>query len=609
MQFVTKHLNFFHLKRYPHKWLLALLVSPIHLAELHYKKRYHLQFAHARKLFIFDMLLLLSSLVILGTGIFWWLYNPTVTKLVYLSIQKEPTRVLSGERLDFDIAYKNLSQVILVSPKLIITLPAGYILEKTDPTENFDKTNNTFQLKNLAPDDTGLVHIFGRIYETPNLETSILASLSYKQEGKQLEEEKSSPFIAVLRGSVLKANITLTDKILAKSTTPIAIELKNEGDIEMNNIILPFQLPNNTTLINQKITKGNFISNNWTINKLAPNETASLEAFLNFNLDNKQNTLNLKFTPEITVNNKTIHQETWQKDLAILHPNLEITANWENDARNLHPGEITNIYFDIKNTGDSELDNINLLLPIPKNIIDSHQFLTINNLKMTNNQVIINSNQNLKPGESTQIKLEIPTKDYPTGGTDLTLTLNTQLEAKVKNLANIYKTNFQTNKINIGTSLFSTAEIRYYTTEGDQLGRGPLPPQVGEETKYWAVIQMSNGTSRLDNLHFSATLPSYIIWTGKSSVSLGNDISFEPSTRQVNWNLTSMPANTSGGVYFELSITPDASMLATNPILLKNINISGHDNFIDQDISKPFGNLDNSLKTDNIGRIKGSVVK
>ncbi|PIY93289.1 MAG: hypothetical protein COY69_02435 [Candidatus Magasanikbacteria bacterium CG_4_10_14_0_8_um_filter_32_14] len=205
--------------------------------------------------------------------------------------------------------------------------------------------------------------------------------------------------------------------------------------------------------------------------------------------------------------------------------------------------------------------------------------------------------------------MKIPIKNYPTGGTDITLSLNPQIEAKAKDLDNIYKINTQTPKINIGTSLFSTAEIRYYTVEGDQIGRGPLPPKVNEETKYWAIIQMTNGTSNISNLHLNTTLPSYVSWTGKSSVSIGNDISFNQNTRQISWNLKNLPANTSEGVYFELSIIPDASMLTTNPIILKNISITGQDSFINQDISKSFGNLDNSLKTDSIGRIKGSIVK
>lgn len=608
MQFVEQYLKKHHLLHRPHKWFLALLVSPIHLAEIHYKKRYHMQFAHARKLFIFDMLLLLSSLVIFSCLLFWRFYNPTVTNLVYLSIQKEPTRVLSGERMDFDIVYKNQSQVTLVSPKLYLSLPAGYILEKTEPEENFDKTDSTFILDDLNPNDAGTIHVFGKIYDTPNTDTHISTSLTYKQNGKKLEEKKSSPYIAVLRGSVLKSTIVIEDTVLAKGSVPLTVELKNEGDEDLNNITLPFQLPNGVSIFNQKIQKGSFIYNYWKLDKLKPGETALLETFLNLDLDNRQSVLDLQLTPNININNKSIDQETWKKELKVIHPNLLITDHFENNTKNLQPGELTHLYLDLKNTGDVELENITLSIPVPDNIVDTQKFLTVNKFKKTNSIYSLNIDKNLKPGESTEIKIAIPIKNYPTGGTDLVLTLSPELNAKIKNLESTYKTSSQTEKINIGTSLSSSAEIRYYSIEGDQLGRGPLPPKVGTETKYWAIIQINNGTSRISNLQIKATLPSYVTWTGKSSVSIGNALNFDSNTRQINWSLDNLSANIKEGIYFELSITPDSSMLDTNPIILKNISISGHDNFINQDIYKSLGNLDNSLKTDTIGKAKGSIV-
>ena len=55
MKFFEEHLTIHHFFHAPHKWFLALLISPIHAAEMHYKRNYHLRFAHARKLFLFDI--------------------------------------------------------------------------------------------------------------------------------------------------------------------------------------------------------------------------------------------------------------------------------------------------------------------------------------------------------------------------------------------------------------------------------------------------------------------------------------------------------------------------------------------------------------------------
>ncbi|MDD2656579.1 MAG: hypothetical protein PHQ18_03365 [Patescibacteria group bacterium] len=608
MKFVEEYLKLHHLKKHPHKWFLAFLASPIHFAEMHYKKRYHMQFAHARKLFIFDMLLLLTNIVILASGLFWMLYNPTVTDLVYLSIQKQPARVLSGDRMDFDILYKNESQIKLVSPTLTIQLPAGYTLEKTEPSDNFDKTNTTFHLADLEPGTEGIVHIFGRVYETPHLETNISASLTYKQAHKNFEEKKITPYIAILHGSVLKTDLVLANKVLAHSTEPIELKIKNEGDSNITNINISLALPTGITLINPTIKKGEINNNFWKIKELEPNEETTLQAYLNFNLKEQEKTINLQMTPEIFVNEKSIPQETLKYSLQIIHPNLSINNYWENDTTHLKPGEIVNLYLDLKNNGDTELKNINLNFSLPTNIIDITKFKQNNDLTIQDQTANFVYTQILKPGQSTQIKLAVPVKNYPNGGTDLNLSLNAKVEASLNDITTNYKTNFETSKIKIGTSLIANAEIRYYTNEGDQIGRGPLPAKVGEETKYWAIIQITNGTSRVNNINLSATLPSYTKWTGKSSVSLGNDISFDPTTRKISWSLSSLSANDTAGIYFELSLTPDASMLNTNPVILKNININVHDTFIDNDLNKSFASLDNSLKTDSIGQLKGTKI-
>ncbi|OGH84957.1 MAG: hypothetical protein A2493_01920 [Candidatus Magasanikbacteria bacterium RIFOXYC12_FULL_33_11] len=610
MKFVAEHLKFYHFKKNPHKWFLAFLASPIHFAEMHYKKRYHMQFAHARKLFIFDITLLLSLVVILGAGLFWKFYNPTVTDLVYISIEKTPTRILSGDRLDFSINYKNESEIKLIKPKLKVNLPIGYILEKTEPAEIFDQDSSTFSLPNLEHLDEDSVHIYGRIYATPHVENNISTSLSYKQEGKKKEETKTTPFFAVLRGSTLQTTIELTRKILPNSNIPINITLKNNGDIDLKQINLNLNsLPKGITLIKPETKTGQIVQNIWQIESLKAQESADFQAYLDFNLKNNLDKLQVEFTPEITINSTQIKQETVKHEFTILHPNLTISSNWENDITSLRPGENANLYFNIKNNGNIELKNLEYNFPINTNIIDTTKLKNNNQITLYNNIATMKENKNLKPGESTQIKITIPIKTYPSGDEDLTISPEIQVIAHVDNIENNYQTSAQSPKINIGTNIFTTAEIRYYTKEGDQLGRGPLPPLVGEETKYWALIQIKNGTSRISDLHFSAILPSYVSWTGKSSVSTGNDLSFNSQTKQISWDLKNLSANTTAGIYFELSLTPDVSMINSNPIMLKNLAISAQDTFLDTTINKNIATLDNSLQTDPIGKQKGSSVQ
>src|SRR3989339_270956 len=86
MKFVEEHLTTHHLFHKPHRWFLAFLLSPFHAAAKHYANRYHLRYVHAKKVFTFDLLLLFSTLILIGATLFLYTYDPSVTSFVSLTI-------------------------------------------------------------------------------------------------------------------------------------------------------------------------------------------------------------------------------------------------------------------------------------------------------------------------------------------------------------------------------------------------------------------------------------------------------------------------------------------------------------------------------------------
>lgn len=122
--------------------------------------------------------------------------------------------------------------------------------------------------------------------------------------------------------------------------------------------------------------------------------------------------------------------------------------------------------------------------------------------------------------------------------------------------------------------------VRYYSAEGEQLGRGPLPPKVGSTTKYQAVWLAEKAITSLDEVIVSGKLGENVKWTGFAP--LGGDISFNQLTREVVWKAGrvsgSLEANQeTKGVVFEIAFTPDISQAGKEAILIRNIKIQGKD--------------------------------
>jgi len=561
---------------------------------------------------VFDITLLLSAVVLFGATIFWFTYHPEVTNLVYLSIHPTANKVKSGEYVEYQITYKNQSGQRLVSPTLSLKLPTGFILVSANPENLFDKTKQSFKLTDLGSGETGLLSVAGWIYGTPDKDEFITATLSYRQNSREVFEEKNTLLIKTLRGSVLIGKIIAPDYLLHNSQTPINLEFQNTGTQILTNLQVPLNQTPGLNLEQITVNKGRIENNNWYLDQLEPNETVFLAGQL-FNTNTATNgKIVLNLTPQIKINNTLAPQSLLTKEMTIAYPQVQIFSNWQDNLEKIQPNEIASLQIQIKNTSNVNLTNGQISLPLSSAIVDIPATQKLNLGQIKENNLIISAEQisalkNLKTNETTNLNIQLAIKNKPEGGTDLNFSQGINWQSGVGEIKDsLYqKSDSVSPNLKIGTSIVGTPELRYYTFEGDQLGRGPLPPQVGTETKYWVFIPINNGTSKISNLKLTAELPMFVNWTGKSSVSFGNNPVYDTNKRQVSWTLNSLNAHTTAGVYFELGFIPADSQVGTTPILIKNINFSAEDTYLETTINKNFGDLDISLKNDALGQSKG----
>jgi hypothetical protein len=167
--------------------------------------------------------------------------------------------------------------------------------------------------------------------------------------------------------------------------------------------------------------------------------------------------------------------------------------------------------------------------------------------------------------------------------------------------------NVLTLKVSSDLSLASFA--RYYTAEGDQLGVGSLPPAVGESTKYWIFWEIKNSFNELTDLKVSATLPSNVTYTGKSSVNFGQAIQSDQTAKSLHWavgQLTKGEKNLQAAI--EVEIIPGADQLNTSPFLMNNITVSAKDLLTGEIINITNKPITTNLINDILAKDKGKVI-
>lgn len=605
MKFVKEHLTTHHFLHKPHRWFIAFLLSPIHALEIHYQRQYHLQFSHARKLFIFDMLLLASIFVIASAAAGWYWYDPTVEKNIVLTLDlknndQDLGRVRSGEFIFLTAHYQNNSLVTLTNVSARLNLPPGFILHGVSGGD-FTSSTGSISLPEISPKDSREITVRGLFFGNPNQEYPTGVELVYRQKNNELYEVVTATALATARGSVLFGTLTAPETIFANSAWESQLVLTNTNNRDLNNIIV--RIPSSDELSYQIKTVGLGLiegaeKNIWSLPRLGPGQTATTTLSVQAKVPANRTDITQKITPILLINGREFPQEPISVQSNVAHPGLDISAVW--NVTKLKPGEILGGTLKIKNSGSVDLKNIKITIPFPTGIVN--QTLA----KEKNPFPIIGS---LAKNETREIPLLIPIVNYPSGPTDLKLLLSPKVTATISGITQEFSTKTDLPIINIGTSLRLIPDAHYYSAEGDQIGRGPLPPKVGKETKYWALITVQNGTSELGNVTLSAQLPTNVAWTGKTSVSRGREPIYNPNNRTFAWQINGLDAHDNAQINVELALTPTEAERNTTPLLLTNLRASGQDTFIEGPINAGPFSLDSSLKSDDFAQEKGVRVQ
>lgn len=619
MKYVAKHLTRHHLFHAPHRWFFALLLSPIHAAELHYQKRYHLQFAHARKLFLFDLFLVAMIFGLAGLTAYWFWYDPTITEKITITVTpyRHDTpgvvaeRIQSGEHVTFVIAYHNTSDQNITNATLRLHTPDYYAIETALPANQFATSTLTFALGSIPRGGQGTVEVSGMLYNEPDREDHFIAELNYQPSERLQSETRLGSVFLYMRGSVLQANLELPERLPATSVTMATLTLHNSYHHALPRISVPF--PTGTVNVKPLKTKaGTTTAAEWQLPGLDPGETVSLPLTVQTNIKT-DTTGSLQITPFIFPNLVGVPQTRLQKTWTVARPNVTITGVWENTAA--APGSNQKLTVLIRNRGTEIVQNISIAIPLPTNSVDSARWISAGNVGRVNNGVATITHAHdvrlteLVPDAEISVPIIIPIKNFPTGAADAKINLPLRLHAQVAGLTSEFDTQTNAPELQLGTALRVSGEARYYTADGDQLGRGPLPPQVGKETKYALLLRVTNATAQADNVRLSATLPSGLNWTGKTSVSRGQEINYDPSTRRLTWSALRFPALTELSVFIEVGFTPSDSDRNRTVPLLQNIIVEGTDTVLNSPLRATAPALSSALSTDTLAKKIGTAVR
>lgn len=572
----------------------------------HYHKNYHGVYAHAKKLFAFDLALLFFAIAMIAGNLFLFFWKPSITGLIDLSVSLGNERIKSGDAVSVTVNFTNTSKIKLTDVSLGLRLPEGFIVDRNKTLVDAFSDHSIFTLvKELNAGASGQVEVYGWLWVEPKKEERFIVNLSYRPEDKKNREQKLSSIIANIPESVLAGNLNFATTTFSNSPVQFNYTLQNLSDRTIDNISILQALDKNA--LNEK--------NNLKFS-LQPNETKVIEE--RFTTPNNPGRHTFNITPQILANNHLISLGVNSQAFETFAPQITSGSKLLENISYAEPGQTIPLEITWENKSNIKLQNLTLHLTSNlQNVVDWKKTALENQAKAEQNGLFFDSQSRTSLGNgSPKNNDRFTIKIYLLPRFNLSAIENAKLEIypiMKAGTSQVTGQQFSQEGTRISVPLatearFGSAEARYYTDEGDQLGRGPLPPKIGKETKYWIFIRITNTSNAIGGAQFSTSLPEGVAFTGKQSTTIGPQIKFNNSDRSVSWQYESLPANSQTGLYFEVAVTPKNSQLGQNLQLTNALHFTATDVFINKKIEISSPSISNILNKNDGGYSLGSKV-
>lgn len=567
------------------------------------KRRWNVRYKFNKKHLVLDAIITGVVLTLVGLNVFW-LYGGFhyFSDKLELNISSNEKEFVSGQKVAFNIEYNNKNKYELEEAVLSFVLPANFVLEKVDRV-GYDFDHNIIKLGDLAGGANGSIEIKGQLLGSVGDEQILAANVNYfktdKKGNRLWGRFTNSAFKKIsITQSYLEVSMPLPEKVVFGQYLESKIKVENTS-ADLNYGLLKLRVAGHDFALH-----------------LSPGETWEIQIPLTVKSE-------VSFNPEITLlwenNLLAFLQKKVEFNLPVVQTEFSVVSS-VNNGEAANPGEDVEMILAYGNNGKFTIENAEVHLAF---------YGDYWNLKQTDGEVGKIAGDDVldyemvwtfkelpklalvQPNEGGEIRFKVGTKNYAGKNNDFSdFSLRTRADLK-------YKLNGQEVSIPgslIETKLNSNLSVKaypvYYTASGDQLGRGSLPPKVGQETKYWVFFQLVNDINPVENVMVKIISEGNVVFTGKSNVPVGDPVEINDSARMLTWKISQIPVNPEGiGFAVEVAIVPTLPEKGTYPLLLSSINISGLDSKTGKIIDKTLTGPTTKLVYDKKGKAKDGVVR
>ncbi|MBI5466505.1 MAG: hypothetical protein HY974_04410 [Candidatus Kerfeldbacteria bacterium] len=579
-------------------------------------------------LYAISILALLLGLALAGFFIFnnqgGGKFGEEAVKVEFLG----PAAAPSGQVVEYRLSYTNDQSVDLLNTEINLRYPGGFTFQEAAP-QPAAADGTKFSLPRIAAHETGSITIRGQLVGEVGEEKTFGAVLTYEPDNFRAQFAKSVTVKTQIVASVVNVEVSGPTQLPADQTLLLTVTYRNSSANKLTGLVLRLTSPGGFELELPQLEPLSGSNNTWKLPDIEPRGEGKIELRGKFTeaaiAGNQGFRLAIGLVPpeakDLTVQEEKIFNTTLIKS----HLTLSLTANDVSLKSAVDLGQ--EVVYDLVYSNEGEVSFSDLVLVARLNPL----FFDWTSLRDTADGVVdaqagtitwtkdnLPALEALSAAGSGSLRFSLRTPAVLPAGVTSGPSFKAQLAVRAKQLVgdSLREVSAQSNEVEtkVNTQFSLSVEGRYYTDQLVKLGSGPLPPKVGQTTTYVVFWRLSNSWSEVDNIEVNTTLPAGVIWTGQSTVTAGQKVTFNPNTREVRWQLNRLPPG--AGVVldkpeasFEVAVTPEEPDADKILVLTKTTTATGRDNFSGADLIATAKFITTDLDDDLGAQGKGVVVR
>ena len=501
--------------------------------------------------------------------------------------------ISGGETVSFQIGVTNQNSVAIEGASLIVKYPEG-TRSVTEPVKNLYEER--IDVGMLGPGEAKNIQLQVVVYGKENQQSQIKATLEYRIVGSDSVFYKDAePFNVQIISSPIILQVDSVRRVSAGQPVQITVKVKSNTNKVLKDVLITSRYPSGFTY-KTAVPEPLYNQNVWKIDELKPEETETI--IINgtiVGLTNEGLVVDFTAGAALTDNEFIVGSllSEARAEFVLEQPFIAVDIDIAGDRDKsvvLDEDKSSVVQVAIKNTLKEPVYDMVV------EVIPSGNALRADSIQ--SRQGFYDSNKNLvrwdvsntpefvqvQPGQVRTLNFSID----PVLG-QMTASFNIAVNVYAKRIAEPAAVQQL-----IGTV---TAEARYASAASIEgilsHVNGPLPPKPGQATRYQVKLVAAGGANNLRNAVVTTSLPTFVEW--QNEFSGPGTVTFNPISRQLEWNIGDINSGTTKELLFALNFLPSTSQINTTPILVNNLNLSAVDRFTNTPVTTSVGGITSEI--------------